>query len=165
MSLDAMGDVPADYKHYAKEITPLPEVDVVTSDAHLKWYEIREPQRTVPADWRSAAQEFLTAEAASGALPISGDLGFVIHHLCGESFYFLIVWTWRNANEAWETVYGASVGEPYQLLPLKHHKEVACVWEFGAVQHEMQAWSRFLYTSRDAAAKQAYLDDRYAGPC
>jgi hypothetical protein len=165
MNLDAVGDVPADYKHYEKQIVPLPEADVVTDDAHLKWYEIREAQRTVPDGWRASSLEFLRAQAASGELPISGDLGFVIHHLCGESFYFLIVWTWRNANECWETVYGATEGEPYQVLALKHHKEVACVWEFGAVMHETKAWSRFLYTDRDEAAKQAYLDDRYAGPC
>ena len=165
MSLDALGDVPADYKHYEKQIIPLPGSDLVTSDAYLKWYEIREGHRTVPDEWRASSLEFLRAEAASGALPISGDLGFVIHHLCGESFYFLIVWTWRNANEAWETVYGAHEGEPFQVLPLKHHKEVACVWEFGAVAHEMNAWARFLRTERDEAAKQAYLDDRYAGPC
>lgn len=163
--LAALGDVPADYTHYEKQIFPMPEADVVTEDAHLKWYEIRREHRTVPDEWRKTAQEFLLAQAASGQLPISGDLGFVIHHLCGESFYFLIVWTWRNSNEAWETVYVASEGEPFERLPLQGHNAVACVWEFGAVQYEMKAWSRFLRTSRDVAAKQAYLDDRYAGPC
>lgn len=96
----------------------------------------------------------------------SGDLGFVIHHLCGESFYFLIVWTWRNANELWETVHAADAAdeEAYPTLTLTHHKEVACVWELGAVLHERRAWSSFLFTDRDDAAKQAYLDNRYAGP-
>jgi hypothetical protein len=166
-NLARLGDVPADYRHYEKRIIPLPAADLSTGDAHLKWYEIREAHRVVPDDRRRQAREFLHTRATSGELPISGDLGFVIHHLCGESYYFLIVWTWRNANELWETVYGAdaATGEQYAALPLKHHKEVACVWELGAVLHERQAWSRFLGTERDDAAKLAYLDDRYEGPC
>lgn len=39
-----------------------------------------------------------------GALSLSGDLGFAILHRCGESFYFLLVSTWGNDNELWETV-------------------------------------------------------------
>jgi hypothetical protein len=167
VSLARLGDVPADYKHYAKAAIPLPGGDLVTEDAHLKWYEIREPHRTVPDDWREQAREFLRSQAGSGELPISGDLGFVLHHLCGESFYFLIVWTWRNANELWETVYAADAAndEPYRPLELKHHKEVACVWELGVVLHERQAWSAFLYTDRDEQAKRTYLADRYEGVC
>lgn len=161
MSLSDLGDVPADYKHYSKVITPVPASDLVTDDAHLKWYEIREEHRTVPEAWRASSLEFLRGEASA----FSGDLGFVIHHLCGESFYFLLAWTWRNANEVWETVYGAHEGEPLQVMALTAHKEVACVWEFVAVAHEMGAWSRFLRSERDVAAKQAYLDDRYSGPC
>jgi hypothetical protein len=165
--LAKLGDVPADYKHYEKQIVPLPDSDFVADDVYLKWYEIRQAHRTVPDEWRAQANDFLRAEVASGELPINGDLGFVIHHLCGESFYFLIVWTWRNSNEAWGTVYTAdsSIDAPYQRLPLRKHREVACVWELGAVMHEKDAWARFLGTTRDVEAKQAYLDDRYAGPC
>ena len=39
-----------------------------------------------------------------------------------------------------------------------------CVWELGPVWHEQQAWVRFLTSSRDAAAQQAYLDDRFCRP-
>jgi hypothetical protein len=37
------------------------------------------------------------------------------------------------------------------------------VWELGPVWHERNAWVRFLSSARDDAAKQAYLDDRFAG--
>jgi len=36
----------------------------------------------------------------------SPAIWFVIHRLCGESFYFLLVRTRRRCNELWETVYG-----------------------------------------------------------
>jgi hypothetical protein len=32
------------------------------------------------------------------------------------------------------------------------------------VWHEQQAWVRFLTSSRDEAAAQEWLDDRFAGP-
>jgi hypothetical protein len=102
---------------------------------------------------------------AAGKLNIDGELGFVIHHLCGESFYFLIVCTWRNQNEMWETLYGQdmSAGGGYQLVPQGSHLEVICVWELGAVLHEQQAWSRYLRSARDVQAKRDYLEDRFTG--
>jgi hypothetical protein len=160
--------VPADYRHYPKQVVPLPDADLVTGATRLKWYEIREPQATVPAGWRERSREFLLAQAESGALPLNGDggeAGFVIHHLCGASYYFLLVWTWRNSNELWETVYGAELGQPFAPLPDKDHREVACVWELGVVLAERQSWTNYLRSDRDALAEQVYLADRYAGPC
>ena len=42
--------------------------------------------------------------------------------------------------------------------------QVICVWELGAVVHERAAWTRYLRTDRDRAAKIAYLEDRFSGP-
>ena len=39
-----------------------------------------------------------------------------ILHRCGEDFYFLLVCTWRNENELWETVW-AKNGDERRLLP------------------------------------------------
>jgi len=44
------------------------------------------------------------------------------------------------------------------------HRPTFCVWELGAVWHEQQAWSRYLRSERDDAAKQTYLRDSYEGP-
>ena len=49
---------------------------------------------------RVLARGSLPRRAESGSLALDDDLGFVILHRCGESFYFLIVSTWRNDNEA-----------------------------------------------------------------
>jgi hypothetical protein len=43
------------------------------------------------------------------------------------------------------------------------HRPTFCVWELGAVWHEQQAWSRYLRSPRDAAARQAYLESCYEG--
>ena len=85
----------------------------------------------------------------------------MILHRCGESFYFLLVSTWRNDNELWETVWAkdgdASGFHPWPLEGT--HRPTFCVWELGAVWHEQQAWSRFLRSDRSPEAEEAYLRD------
>ena len=89
------------------------------------------------------------AELAREALPqaapaLAGELGFVILHRCGDDFYFLLISTWRNENELWETVW-AKAGEhepafvPWPLAA--GHHPTFCVWELGAVCHEQAAWT------------------------
>ena len=79
----------------------------------------------------------------------------MIFHLCGESFYFLIVLTWRNQNEMWESLYGQDVakGGGFQLIPQGTHLEVICVWELGAVVHERQAWTEYLMSAPGRAGQ------------
>jgi hypothetical protein len=63
----------------------------------------------------------------------------VILHRVGGA-YLLIVSTWRNDNELWETVYFKDSGE-FELTPFPETAEATyCVWEMGAVLHEQQAW-------------------------
>jgi hypothetical protein len=82
--------------------------------------------------------------------------GFVVHHLCGDSFFYLVVNTWRHSNELWETVYykdGSDFPSLEQAPREGLHKPGFCVWELGAVHHEQQAWQRYLRSPRDAAAR------------
>ncbi|HEX6578325.1 MAG TPA: hypothetical protein VF082_08155 [Jiangellaceae bacterium] len=160
VSIAEVGNVPAEYRHHPKAITP--GDDLVLPAAHLKWYEVRREDATVSATVRADARAFLRAEAAAGRLQISGELGFAILHLCGESFYFLIVCTWRNVNELWETVYTGD-GSGFEPVAQGTHMEVICVWELGVVVHEQQAWTRYLYSARDERAKLEYLADRLTG--
>ena len=160
LSIADLGNVPADYRHPPKAITP--GDDLVLPAAHLKWYEVRREHATVSAAVRDDARAFLRAEATAGRLQISGELGFAILHLCEESFYFLIVCTWRNVNELWETVY-TNDGSGFEAVAQGTHMEVICVWELGVVVHEQQAWTRYLYSARDEPAKLAYLADLLTG--
>ena len=76
---------------------------------------------------------------ARGRLGVAGDLGFVILHRCGEDFYFLLVCTWRNENELWETVWAKDGDADVFFRPWAidgAHRPTFCVWELGAVVHE-----------------------------
>lgn len=162
-NLSAVGNIPRDYEHITKLITA--GDDLVLPDAYLKWYDVRRADAVIPDEVRAEAREFLHTETKTGRLDIRGELGFVIFHLCGESFFFLIVCTWRNQNEMWETLYAqdTSVGGGFELVPQGTHMEVICVWELGAVLHEHRAWTRYLRSPRDEKAKRAYLNDQFTG--
>jgi hypothetical protein len=137
----------------------------VLPDAYLKWYQLCREDRIIDPAHDAEARAFLAEDVAAGRLPISGDLGFVIHHLSGEHIHLLLVCTWRDNNEMWETTYLKDAGHdgPFSLMPQTTHRGVMCVWEFRAVAHEHQAWMRYLCSKRDAAAKRAYAESQFTG--
>ena len=101
----------------------------------------------------------------AAALSASG-FGFVILHRCGNDFYFLIVCTWRNENELWETVWYKDGDKMQKFAPFPRratHLPTYCVWELVPVWHVQQAWTRFLRSNRDEAAAQRWLADEYRG--
>jgi hypothetical protein len=150
--------VAASYRHAPKRVVA--GEPLAAGDALLKWYEVYADGKPVPEPIAAAAREHL----ARTPLEAKG-LGFVVLHRCGEAFYFLIVSTWRNENELWETVYYKDAGmTAFAPFPRDgEHKPMMCVWELVPAWHEQQAWTRFLATPRDAAAAQRWLDERYSG--
>jgi hypothetical protein len=160
--LDAVGEIKRDYRHVPKVIHPAPVVEA--GGAVLKWYDIAEGDRPIPRSIGLLAREALV-EAVPGD-SLEGELGFVILHRCGESFYFLLISSWRNENELWETVWAKTGGNDPRFAPWPAtgtHRPVFCVWELRAVCHEQGAWSRYLRSPRDAIAKKEYLKDTYTG--
>lgn len=160
--LSRFGNI-AGYSHYPKAVTP--GLPAPAGDGLLKWYDIAEAATPVTRETSALAQRFLAAETATGRLKLKGELGFVILHRCGSDFHFLLVSLWRNANELWETVYAKTSEAPdFSLFPLPGpHRATFCVWELAAVNHERLAFSRYLHSARDEAAKRAYLGDMYEG--
>jgi hypothetical protein len=153
-----MREVAANYVHRDKFATPREGITV--GHSRLKWSNIAPSETSVPAEIEALARNFLKDAS------ISGDLGFVILHRCGESFYFLLVSTWCNENELWETVYAkASAAETgFELFTFdSSHRGTFCVWELGVVWHEQQAWKRFLLSKRGPDDVALYLDDRCEG--
>jgi hypothetical protein len=152
--------VDAGYRHSSKRATPDETLEV--SGAVLKWYAVHPEDRAVPEEITELARSYLM----KNRLEAKG-LGFVVLHRCGNDFYFLIVNTWRNNNEIWETVFykqGDAMAD-FALWPRDAmHKPTYCVWELVPVWHEQQSWERFLKSSRDVAAAQIWERDRYAGP-
>ncbi len=155
----------SDYKHHDKFIEPGENFSAGASD--LKWYDIADASTPVSDEIRDLAKRFLERESTAGKLDELGKLGFVILHRCGAEFYFLLVNSWRNDNELWESVYAkhSDMHADFEEFTLNGpHRGTFCVWELAAVWHEQQAWKKFLLSSRDERAKAIYLQDRYRGP-
>jgi hypothetical protein len=153
-----------EYEHIAKVVTP--QDPLTLGDTALKWYDIAPEDAPVPLAVRLLARRNLRDGATDAKLELTGDLGFVILHRCGESFYFLLVSTWCNDNELWETVWAKESDEAFRFDPWATegtHRPTFCVWELGAVYHEREAWSRFLRGGRDELARRAYLGERFEG--
>ena len=151
--------IDADYQHKSKRVRI--SDSFTTSDIVLKSYEVYPENRPVPDEIIQTARTYL----AQADLAARG-MGFVLLHRCGEDFYFLIVCTWRNSNELWETVFYKDGNEmaDFALFPRDGvHKPTLCVWELVPVWHEQQAWVRFLTSPRDEEAVLLWLSDCFEG--
>jgi hypothetical protein len=151
--------VDAGYRHAGKIYESGDPFEV--PGAVLKWYELHTPDMPVPAQVSSLARQCVASGAAK-----SNGLGFVVLHRCGMDFYFLIVCTWRNSNEIWETVFyknGDSMDGFAVFSREATHLPTFCVWELAPVMREKAAWERFLLSPRDAAAASDWLADRGGG--
>ncbi len=160
--LAAFGNVVPDGYTYTKKLVT-PGEDLCLPNAYLKWYDIHPPEVAITREQLAESRAFVAAEA--DRLQFANELGFVLLHRAGPMLLLLLI-TWRNTNELWESVYLKDIGQSsgYRLLEFESsHRGTYCVWELGPIWHERHAWVRFLASKRDQAAKQAYLDDRFAG--
>jgi hypothetical protein len=160
-NLENLGNVvPEGYQYYEKLIRAGADLSLPT--AYLKWYDLYPAEAEITPEQDAESRAFLATKIAT--LNIEGELGFVIQHRAG-SVLLLLLTTWRNTNEMWESVYvkdlngnGGYVSVPFEMA----HRGTFCVWELEAVWHERHAWVRFLSSQRDNTAKLAYINDRYS---
>ena len=157
-------DAAEPYVHVSKLVRP--EARLTLGETALKWYDLAPEDALVPLAIRALARRNLRDAARAGELGISGDLGFVILHRCGEGFYFLLVSTWLNDNELWETVWAKNGDADYAFRPWPvagSHRPTFCLWELGAVCHEREYFDRYLRSARGPADRETYLRESFAG--
>ena len=163
LELSGLGEIPADWVHIDKQVTPRPDDDLALPSGYLKWYDVHAPDSSVAAAVRGEAREFLRAEVSAGSLDLQRELGFVVLHRSGD-FHFLIACVWRNINEMWQALYVKPMDGAFApARGAAAFKPTQCLWELGPTVHERAAWSRYLFSPRDDAAKRAYLEDRLTG--
>ena len=164
MSVLERRGVDTSYEHVAKYA--IAGQSIALGDAILKWYEIAPVDESVEPAVSDLARLGLVDAARLGELRLEGALGFVILHRCREGFHFLLVATWQNANELWETVWakGGDADHEFHPWPLEgSHRPTYCVWELGVVAAERKSWTRFLRSARDDEARRDYLRDTFEG--
>ena len=77
-----------EYRHVEKIVCPEPSLAL--DGAVLKWYDIAPDDEPVPLAIRALARRSLRDASRTRALGDLGELGFVVLHRCGASFYFLL---------------------------------------------------------------------------
>lgn len=150
--------------HYDK--FTIPYQNIVIGNSMLKWFDLAKSDEPVPGEIQILARNFLKDENNAGNIEKLGDLGFVILHRCGADFYFLLVSSWKNGNELWESVYAKQNDRQSDFAVFTMdglHRATFCVWELEIVWREKQAWRKYLLSERDEAATFEYLNDRYEG--
>jgi len=150
------------YGHSKKLVTPGPDLSL--PNGYFKWYDVHRWNVPISPQLIEEARALVREEAASGRLKLENDLGFIILHLSGP-VAMLMICTWRNENEIWQSVYNnfLDTGRGYERQEPTGHRPIWCVWELIPVWHERNAWSRYLFSKRDTEAKYAYINDRCAG--
>ncbi|QBD79442.1 hypothetical protein EPA93_27035 [Ktedonosporobacter rubrisoli] len=157
--------VPEGYTYYEKQVTSGEDLNL--PNVYLKWYDISHPDKRISQEQAEESRAFVKTEIVEARLLINGELGFAILHHCGSALLLLLT-TWRNTNEMWESVYAKDLTQAGGYKPIlfaDEHRATYCVWELGPVWHERQAWVRYLRSSRDEKAKHAYLNDRFTDWC
>lgn len=153
--------VPEGYSYYQKMVTP--GETMLLLHACLKWYDIYRPDSPIAPELARESRDFVAAEVER--LALQDELGFVLLHRADPALLLMLI-TWRNTNELWESVYAKDLTQPGSFTPTTFetsHRGTYCVWELGPVWHERNAWARFLSSPCDEAAKQAYMNDRFSG--
>lgn len=146
------------YRHHPKTVTP--HGIFRPNNSRLKWYDIARSDQSIDASLRDVARKFLDDQMLLTGVPNNNELGFVLLHRCGGGFYFLMLCTWRDANEIWKTVYyfDAEKMEGFALFPQDEpHKGTFCVWEMSVVTHETHAWVQYLMSERGQKDEDVYL--------
>ncbi len=126
----------------------------------LKYYDLASDLSLITETDRENAIK--TIQKNAEIFENSNELGFVMNHRCGDQ-YLLLVCTFRNDNEIWETVYydGSGSFEIWERKP--PHLPTFCVWEMGIVYHESQAYKKFLGSEKSKEDIQTYLSDTFEG--
>lgn len=163
--MQSQDPVPAEYRHRSK--IAVPKEDLVLPGIRLKWYELRPEEYVVSTALAGESRERVRRDVEDRRIDFGSTMGFVILHIAGarSDVGMLIVNTWRNCNEIWETVYLKDLPKDgaYQVFKRSGHLPTFCVWELGIVWHERNAFERYLLSARDAAGTSEYFADRFSG--
>jgi hypothetical protein len=162
IDLSHYGNISTSYRHHDRLLTA--REPFILPGAFLKWYELRQADDAIPEDLTRDAQSLIADEVSGGHIDVDYGVGFVVLHYSPPLTY-LIVGSWRENQEFWETLYTRDLrtDAPFERVEPGTNAPTLCVWELAPVWHERQAWTRYLYSSRDNHAKHTYLTDYLSG--
>ncbi|MBI2546974.1 MAG: hypothetical protein HYW23_00830 [Candidatus Aenigmarchaeota archaeon] len=166
MVYEILGNVPQGYVHKQRKVW---SAGLVTAPSLvLKLYDMY-VDGTPPHDiaFIRQSKEFLKKEIRQGKIEPYLGLGFVI---LSEDMLNVARWDTKYPVVIKNQIYGYGQGllgapDLDTAKPLDIRSEGAfCIWELGIVNHEKNAWKRYLKSKRSEADKMQYLDSVIEGP-
>ena len=133
---------------------------VVTPNLVLKLYLTARDRYSVP-DFVRDTEEFLGRKIGEGEItPLTG-LGFAI---LSDDILNVARWDTKYPIVVKNQIYGFEEGNvnSAQLLDIRDVGSF-CVWELEIVNHEKNAWKRFLTSQKAESDKRKYLQDIIIG--
>ena len=153
-----IGNIGGDYDHRPRWVTPWKLFE--SPNLVLKMYSMVIKGESSLSNPVSDAEEFLRKEIKEGKIdPLTG-LGFAI---LSEDTLNVARWDTKQPIVK-NQIYGYENGDMKTAEPLDISDVGSfCIWELGIVNHEREAWKRYLKYRRTEAAKIRYLDDMIEG--
>lgn len=101
--MEPQDPAPAEYRHRSKIARP--KEDLLLPGLRFKWYDLGPEEYVVSAALAEESRDQVRTDYEGKRIEFT--MGFVILHIAGSTSNvgMLIVNTWRNWNEIWETVY------------------------------------------------------------
>ena len=147
-----VGNLGEDYKYTFKDVNNIELI--VTPNLILKNYTMHISNRAYPVEMLCDESDFIEGQICIGKIKPFSGLGFVI---LSDDMINVARW---DEEVIKNQLYGYEKGRPSFATPLDIREDGSfCVWELGIVNHEREAWKRFLDSQRTDKDKEAYLDD------
>lgn len=154
LDLGHLGRIPTSYHLQDRLLTA--RDPLILPGAFLKWYELRQSDESIPECLINEAQALVTEEIANQRITVDYGVGFVVLHYA-TPLASLIVGSWHENQEFRETHYtrDLTANTPFERADAADN--TIAVWDLAPLWQERQAWTRYLFSSRQTDTQQSYL--------
>lgn len=161
MEYSHIGNIREDYQHEPRDVRS--RGVVTTPRLALKFYSMMKPS-TSSATIREtvdAAQRLLKTEIKYGKIAPEVGMGFAI---LSEDMLNVARWDSKHPIVLKNYIYEYEKGDVLTATPT-YAGEIGsfCIWELCIVQHERDAWKRYLVSEHEEEDKKRYLEDCFEG--
>ena len=135
---------------------------VITPELVLKLYWMLNPEKNIEPGRNNDLQDFLKSEIQSRRIEPEIGLGFAIY---SEGYLNVSRWRKENPIVLRNQVYSAYPNSPIKtMIPADISSEGSfCLWELEIVDHEREAWKKYLESKRTADYKYNYINNWIIG--
>jgi hypothetical protein len=159
MSYEHLGNMPEGFEHEQREIQPVGLI--VEPQLVMKLYQMFAAGKPLDPGYMSECKGFIKEQVRSGNVEPYIGLGFA---KLGKEIINVARWDDELPIELKNQVFRVRDGNLSTAEEVDIREVGAfCLWELGFVNHEKEAWKRYLVSQQTEADKTRYLEDFMEG--